>query len=169
VRIGARLLRFFLQELGLDPWIKLTGSKGVHLTVPLKPEYDYAIIKDFSSKVATFISGKLPELFTIELRKSKRHGRIFVDYLRNQFGHTAAAPYSVRALPAAPIAVPILWEEIDDESVNPQSFTISNIHERIKQKGDLWKAIYEQPQSLKIPMVKLSQILEKQRAQRLSA
>jgi bifunctional non-homologous end joining protein LigD len=169
VRIGAKLLKYFLEELGLQPWLKFTGSKGVHITVPLEAEYDYAAIKAFSGSVATFMASKLPELFTIELRKSKRHGRIFVDYLRNQFGHTAAAPYSVRALQGAPVAAPITWDELDDKRMNPQSFNIRNIRQRLEEKGDLWKGIYKQAQSLKAPMKNMEEILERQRFRRLSA
>jgi bifunctional non-homologous end joining protein LigD len=158
IRIGARLLRYFLEELGVSPSIKLSGSKGVHLTVAVKPELGYTEIKRFSFGVAEFMSQQLPGLFTTELRKSRREGRIFIDWLRNQYGHTAAAPYSVRALPYAPVAAPVTWEELDNTEIHSQSFNIRNISDRIKSKGDIWKGFYEQAQSLKEPLKHLEEL-----------
>lgn len=159
VRTGAKLLKYMLEELGLEVWLKSSGSRGLHLTVPIKPEFTYDEVKKFTRDVSEYMARKIPQLFTTEIRKNKRDGKIFIDFLRNGYGHTAVAPYSVRAIEHAPVAAPITWDELDEKDFHPQYFTIKNMPARLKKKGDIWEGFYKKAKSLKGPMKKMNAIL----------
>jgi bifunctional non-homologous end joining protein LigD len=104
--------RDLLAEIGLVTFPMVTGGKGVHVIAPLTPEAEWPAVKDFAHRFAQAVAATHPDRFTAVLSKAKRNGRIFVDYLRNQRGATAVMPYSVRARPGAPVAVPLTWQEL---------------------------------------------------------
>lgn len=112
VREAAVEFRDLLHQLGLETFPMVTGGKGVHVIAPLTPEAEWPQVKDFAHRFAKAAALAQPNRFTAELSKARRRGRIFVDYLRNQRGATAVMPYSVRARPGAPVAVPITWNEL---------------------------------------------------------
>ena len=114
VRKAAKDLRRYLADIGLITFPMLTGGKGVHVIVPLRPKADWNQVKDFAHRFAVALATAEPERFTANLAKSSRKGRIFLDYLRNQRGSTAVLPYSARARESAPVAAPIHWEELDE-------------------------------------------------------
>jgi bifunctional non-homologous end joining protein LigD len=103
-----------LAQMGLTTFPMVTGGKGVHVIAPLTPSAEWPQIKDFAHRFAMALAQAEPDRFTAALAKSKRTGRIFIDYLRNQRGATAVMPYSARSRPFAPIAVPLTWEELRD-------------------------------------------------------
>ena len=109
---AARDIRARLADLGLVSFAMLSGGKGVHVMVPLRPGHDWETHKDFASRFAQALSTAEPERFTATMSKAKRKSRIFIDWLRNQRGSTAILPYSARARPGAPVAVPIDWSEL---------------------------------------------------------
>jgi bifunctional non-homologous end joining protein LigD len=164
VRTGAKLLRYMLEELGMKVWLKTSGSKGLHLTVPIKPEFTYTEVKQFTRSVSEYMAAKIPQLFTTEIRKNKREGKILIDFLRNGYGHTAVVAYSVRPIENAPVAAPITWEELDKKDFHPQYFNIRNMPARFKKIGDLWEGFYSQAKSLKAPMKKMDAILSGSRS-----
>ena len=139
VRDGARTLREMLQELGLVPFVKTTGSRGLHVVVPLDQSTDFDKVRDFARGVADALGRREPERFTTEVRKEKRAGRLFVDYLRNAYGQTAVAPYSVRAKPGATVATPLEWDELGRGDLDSKRYTIKNIFRRLAQKDDPWQ------------------------------
>jgi bifunctional non-homologous end joining protein LigD len=106
--------RELLTQIGLETFPMVTGGKGVHVIAPLTPRADWPAVKDFAHRFAQAVAATHPDRFTAALAKAKRNGRIFVDYLRNQRGATAVTPYSVRARPGAPVAVPLTWEGLRD-------------------------------------------------------
>jgi bifunctional non-homologous end joining protein LigD len=114
VRRAAGDIRRHLSDIGLVSFAMLSGGKGVHVIVPLTPRHDWDTHKDFSSRFAQALAGAEPDRFVATMSKAKRKGRIFIDYLRNQRGSTAVAPFSARARPGAPVAVPIAWDELPD-------------------------------------------------------
>jgi bifunctional non-homologous end joining protein LigD len=114
VKRAATDLRRILADLGLQTFPMLTGGKGLHVVVPLRPEAEWPAIKDFAQRFAVALATAEPERFTANLAKVKRKGRIFIDYLRNQRGATAIMPYSARAREGAPVAAPINWDELDE-------------------------------------------------------
>jgi bifunctional non-homologous end joining protein LigD len=103
-----------LAQMGLTTFPMVTGGKGVHVIAPLTPSAEWPQVKDFAHRFAMALAQAEPARFTAALAKAKRTGRIFIDYLRNQRGATAVMPYSARARPFAPVAVPLTWEELRD-------------------------------------------------------
>jgi bifunctional non-homologous end joining protein LigD len=148
VRAVAFLARDLLEEVGLHPRVMTTGSRGVHLVVPIIPSLEFGRVRTFAESVAGILAERHPDLITDEIRKEKRGERVFIDALRNAYGATAVPPYAVRARPGAPVATPITWEELEDTGIHSRSFTIRNIFDRLGRKGDLWKGFHEQGQSL---------------------
>lgn len=113
VRDAARLLRDRLADIGLGSHAMLTGGKGIHVIVPIAPEARWPAVRDFAHGFADAAADAMPDRFTTQLRKVRRTGRIFIDWLRNQRGATAIMPYSVRAHPHAPVATPVAWDALD--------------------------------------------------------
>ncbi|HSW75434.1 MAG TPA: non-homologous end-joining DNA ligase [Candidatus Saccharimonadales bacterium] len=148
LRIGAKLLKKMLEDRGLVPFLMTTGSHGYHITVPIKPEHSFAKIRTFAKQMAQDLVNTHPDLFTITLTKSKRGKKVFVDYLRNSFGATAVAPYSVRAIEKAPVATPIHWDELS--KTTPQKYNIKNIFKRLATKGDAWKDFHKKRKHLEL-------------------
>lgn len=122
-RQAAWSVREVLSELGLSAYVMTTGSRGLHVHSPLRPEVDDADVRKLAKAVADRVAARAPAEWTTRVRKAARHGRMFVDYLRNGKGQLAVAPYSVRARPGAPVAAPITWEQLDDLR-SSQDFTI---------------------------------------------
>jgi len=114
VRQAAYDIRDHLGDIGLVSFAMLSGGKGVHVVVPLTPGHDWDTHKDFASRFAQALSTNEPDRFVATMSKAKRKNRIFIDWLRNQRGSTAILPYSARARPGAPVAVPIDWDELAD-------------------------------------------------------
>ena len=144
VRKTAFALKDILDERDLPSFLKTTGSRGVHIHIPIKPEKKFDEVKKAVRKLAETLHDTCPDLTTLESRKKKRGDKVFIDYLRNDYGMTAIAPYSLRALKGAPIATPIDWEELKDRELGPQSYTLENIFRRLPQKADPWKKFYSQ-------------------------
>lgn len=112
VREAAVDLRDVLARCGLPAWPLVTGGKGIHVVVELRRTVDWSTVKRFAQTLATHLAESRPERFVAQMSKAKREGRIFIDWLRNERGATAIAPFSVRARPGAPVAVPVGWDEL---------------------------------------------------------
>jgi bifunctional non-homologous end joining protein LigD len=138
---AARIIVALLKELGLPQFAMTSGSRGYHLVVPLQRRADYDVVRPFSHDVARLAAERDPQLFTIEQRKAKRDGRILIDYMRNGYGHTSVAPYSVRARPDAPVATPLHLEELSDSDTRPTRHTLNTVPRRLEQDGDPWREI----------------------------
>jgi bifunctional non-homologous end joining protein LigD len=123
VSAGAHAVRALLEELGLKSWLKTTGGKGLHVTVPIVPEQGWDEVKAFCQHVAQELTRREPERYVATMSKAKRHGKIFVDYLRNGRGATFIAPYSPRAREGAGVAMPLEWAALTAK-FKPQSFTM---------------------------------------------
>ena len=113
VKKGAERLRALLADLGLVTFPLLSGGKGVHVVAPLDQSADWPAVKSFAERFSRAIAEAEPELFTANIRKNQRKGRIFLDWLRNQRGATAIMPFSARAREGAPVSAPIAWDELD--------------------------------------------------------
>ncbi len=107
VREACELVRALLRELELTGFPKTTGGKGMHIVVPLERRYGWEELKAFSRAIALHLATSLPTLFTANMAKSRRRGRIFIDYLRNGEAATAVAAYSARARPGLPVSTPV--------------------------------------------------------------
>lgn len=141
VKYGARTLRELLSELGLAPFVMTTGSRGLHVTVPLERRQDFDTARRFARAIAELLSRREPDRFTVAQRKAKRGNRLYLDVMRNAYGQHGVAPYAVRARPKAPVATPLDWDELDQLGQGPRSFTIRNVLDRIERRGDPWATI----------------------------
>ncbi|MBB4930981.1 bifunctional non-homologous end joining protein LigD [Lipingzhangella halophila] len=113
VRWAALAVREVLDEIRLASYVMTTGSRGLHVVVPIRVELDFDGVRELARNVADRTAERYPERLTTEVRKEKRGGRLFVDILRNAYGQHAVAPFAVRPLPGAPVAMPVRWEELE--------------------------------------------------------
>ncbi len=132
VALAAFDMRRRLNDLGLQSFLKTTGGKGLHVVVPIERRLEWDELKEFTKLVVEQMERDEPALYTSNMAKKARKGKIFVDYLRNGRNATFIAPYSPRARPGAPVAVPITWEELA-HGVDPASFTMQTVPRRLAQ------------------------------------
>jgi bifunctional non-homologous end joining protein LigD len=149
VRQAAREVKALFEELGLAPFVKLTGSKGVHVAVPLDGEADFDTVRSFAREAMELLAERHPDSLTTEQRKDQRRGRLFLDVGRNAYGQTAVAPYSVRPRPGAPVSAPIEWEELG--RFGPRHVTVGSVFRRLAQRDDPWKGLRRRAHSLRGP------------------
>lgn len=158
VREGARDLRPLLAEVGLVPFVMTTGGKGLHVVVPLEPEADFDVVRLFARALAELLVRREPQKYTLEMRKSNRKGRLFLDYLRNSFAQNSVTPYAVRAKPGAPVATPLEWEELGDGNLDSQRYNMKNIFRRLGQKSDAWQGMREKARPLASARARLAEL-----------
>ena len=150
----ARELRERLRQLGLTAFPRTTGGKGLHLVVPLRPEADWHQAKEFARAVVERHAHDEPRLLTTHMAMAKRHGRIFLDYLRNARGSTAIASYSPRARPRAPVAVPLRWDELSP-ALRSDHYTVETLPRRLGAlKADPWDGFFEAAVPLEAEVLK---------------
>lgn len=139
VRWTALELKKLLQEIGMPTFVMTTGSRGLHVVVPLKRVATFDVVREYARSIATLLVDRYPKKLTINARKESRGRRLLIDCMRNSYGATAVAPYAVRAIEKAPVATPIFWEEL--ARITPQRFTIKTIFKRLLQKEDPWQTL----------------------------
>ena len=142
VRAVAQRAREVLATFEMESIPVATGSKGYHLWVPLDGQADFAATGRAAQALAGIIALAVPDQATLEFLKVERKGRVFVDWLRNSPGSTVAAPFSLRPRPAASLAMPITWEELD--TTVPDAFTLANVDERLGSLPE-WPAAQSLP------------------------
>jgi bifunctional non-homologous end joining protein LigD len=147
VKRAARDARALLEEIGLTSFVQTTGSRGLHVWVPLDRSATFDEVREIASQLAEALAARRPNERTTEQRKAKRGDRVFIDVARNAYGQTVVAPYSVRARPEASVATPLAWEELNSQP-GPRRFTVRNLFRRLAQKPDSWASIQESAQSL---------------------
>lgn len=156
----ALAVKHALDKLGLASYAKTSGATGIHVFVPIKPEVRYEQAAGFAERVAIFVAREHSDIATLERSKrTRKAGRVYVDYLQNARGKSIAAPYAVRARPGATVSAPLDWSEVKRKPV-PQDFTLQNMPQRLKKKGDLFKGALYEKQSLDEAFVKLEALLE---------
>jgi bifunctional non-homologous end joining protein LigD len=133
----ARWIHDELQTLGATGAPKTSGSRGIHIYIPLPPGTPYAAGLIFCQIVATLVAKKHPKVATIERAVAARGRRVYVDYLQNIMGKTLASTYSARASDYAGVSTPLTWREIDG-SLDPRDFTIETVPGRLERAGDIW-------------------------------
>ncbi len=137
---GAGIIRdFFRDRMDTEVFFKLTGSRGIHVVVPLRRDADFDLTRKLARSVAEQIAGEHDDMLTVEPRKNKRRGRLFLDYLRNGYAQTTILPYSIRPLKGAPVAMPVEWDEIRDGTMKPDHFSMKTALARIREGKDPWK------------------------------
>jgi len=158
---GARVLKELFDELDLKAFLKTTGSRGLHVLVPLDRRANFDKVREFAQDTAKLLAQRHSDKLTIEARKAKRRGRLLIDTARNAYAQTAVAPYAVRAKPGAPVATPLDWDELANKKLNSQSYNVRNIFRRLGRKTDPWKDLPRLGRSLKEARRRLDAILEK--------
>src|SRR5690606_1219975 len=137
--IALKTRNLFEKTLELPTYVMTSGSRGLHVVVPLKRTRNFDKVREFAQLVANHLEKENPELVTTAARKNKREGKIYLDVGRNAFGQTAVAPYAVRPIEGAPVATPLEWDELNESSLNSQSWNIKTIFNRLKKNGDPWE------------------------------
>jgi bifunctional non-homologous end joining protein LigD len=146
--------RQLLDSLGLVGYLKTTGGKGLHVVVPIAPTHDWDTVRAFAKAMADLMVATFPDRYVATLTKSKRSGKILVDYLRNAENATAVAPYSLRAKANAPVSMPIAWDELG-EDVRFDHFNVRTAQERIgRKRKDPWAGFFELEQAITPAMLR---------------
>jgi bifunctional non-homologous end joining protein LigD len=145
---AARAVRNRLKTLGLVSFVKTTGGKGLHVVVPIEPNVEWPDAKNFAKSFSEAMAADEPDRYLTRIAKAERVGRIFIDYLRNDPTSTAVGPFSTRARPGAPVALPVPWRAVDD-ALNPGSFTVETVPSLLeRRRQDPWRDMLEVRQSL---------------------
>ena len=141
VRETALVVREALDTLKMPSLVKTTGSKGLHVYVPIVRGPDQKQVWTFAKALAQELASRNPALMTAEYRVAKRpHGRVLVDYNQNAWGSTLASIYSVRPRPEATVSTPVTWKEVE-RGIRIEDFTVRNVPARVAKLGDLWKPL----------------------------
>ncbi|MGO9383272.1 MAG: non-homologous end-joining DNA ligase [Mycobacterium sp.] len=158
VRATARAVAGVLDELGLARYVQTTGSRGLHVVVPLRADTDFDTAREFARDVAEVVVADDAAHRTVEARKDKRGDRVYLDIMRNAYAQTAIAPYSVRALGGAPVATPLEWDELDVRDLRADRFTIRDLPKRLAGQRDPWADMYRHARSLTRPAQRLAKL-----------
>jgi bifunctional non-homologous end joining protein LigD len=163
--------REVLARLGLDSYPKTSGSRGIHVYVPVEPRYDYESIAELAAQVAGVVAREQSAVATVERSKRKRgEGMIYVDHMQNARGKSVVAPYSVRPKPGATVSAPLEWREVERRKIKTSDFHIGNMLRRLERKGDLFNAVLKKGQTLEGVFERARELFEegskKKRAQR---
>jgi bifunctional non-homologous end joining protein LigD len=141
IRAGALELGEVLRELGLEPFAMTSGSRGLHVVAPLRRGAHADEARATAGTIAERLAERRPDELTTAWRKEKRGGRVLVDVARNTYAQTTVAPYAVRAIPGAPVATPLAWEELEAPDLHARSWTLATVPERLERAGDPWAEI----------------------------
>lgn len=146
VREAARLVGELLDELRLPSGLMTTGSRGLHVVVPLTGRQDVDEVREFARDAAEVLAAAHPDRLTTAARKKDRGDRLYLDIQRNAYAQTAVAPFTVRALPGAPVATPISWGELDDPALHARRWTIADAVEQARTRP--WAGIMNRARAL---------------------
>ena len=136
-----------LKTLNLESWVKTTGGKGLHVVIPVAPDQQWPVVKEWAHRFVLGMERDNPRLYLTKMTKAARLGKIYLDYLRNERGATAVAAYSPRARKGAPVSVPLAWKEL--ASARPD-FRVSNFSDwSHRLKKDVWSALLKSTQPLR--------------------
>ena len=141
IRLAALALGELLRELRLAPHAMTTGSRGLHVVVPVRRTRPSDEVRETARVIGAELAARRPHALTTEWRKDQRDGRILVDTARNTYAQTVVAPYAPRALPGAPVATPLAWEELEDPGLHPRRWALAGFGERLAARGDPWSAM----------------------------
>lgn len=147
---GCLEMKKILDLLKLKSFVKVTGGKGVHIHVPIEPLYSWDQVKSFSKALAEELVSRQPKLFTSNMSKQKRKGKIFIDYFRNTYGATSVAPYSLRAKKISAVALPLEWNELS-KLHSADQFTLKKALQKMStRKSDPWSKFKRIKQKIKL-------------------
>lgn len=140
VIVAAQTTKKVLDELKVVSYPKTSGSKGIHIYIPLAAKYTYEQSKEFARVIAQLVNERLPDFTSIERIVKARKGKMYIDFLQNRPQATIAAPYSLRPKPEATVSMPLYWEEVK-KGLKLSDFTIFNAMDRLRVEGDIFKPV----------------------------
>jgi DNA ligase D len=146
IRAAAKLVKAYLDELGLTVFPKTTGNRGLHLFVRLEPNWDGYEVRRAAVALARELERRHPDALTAAWWKEERGSRVFIDFNQNAPHKTVFGAWSARARVGAQVSAPFRWEEIDE--VDPEVLTIDTVPGRLAADGDPWAEMYDHPNSL---------------------
>ena len=147
VRNAALLVRDLLERYRIRSWVKTSGGRGLHVMVPLAPQYTFDQVRTAAETITRLARSREPSLFTFDMRRARRRGKILIDVHRNHRGATMVSPFSVREYSPASVSAPLEWNELE-RAMYPEDFHVRNLHDRLQQRGDPLKNYLASPQSL---------------------
>ncbi|GAA4334185.1 DNA ligase D [Flaviaesturariibacter amylovorans] len=136
----AQVVRQVVESIGATCCVKTSGSTGIHIYIPLGGKYSFEQSRQLAELIVAMVHAELPGTTSLERSPSKRKNRIYLDFLQNSETQTAAAPYSLRPKPGAPVSTPLHWDEVK-RGLTPQTWHMNNILERVQSEGDLFKPV----------------------------
>jgi bifunctional non-homologous end joining protein LigD len=139
VKASAQSVRKLLEQFQLPAYVKTSGSRGLHVVVPLRRDSDFDSVRAFARRIAEIAVEQDPRHRTLEARKNQRRGRVYVDINRNAYAQTVAPAYAVRARPGAPVSAPLDWHELQKRDLRPDGVTIRTVFARLEKVDDPWK------------------------------
>jgi bifunctional non-homologous end joining protein LigD len=145
VRRSALEMTALMREVGLEPLVMTTGSRGYHVAAALQRRAEHEEVIAFARDLAGVAAARDPDRLTTEARKAKRGARIYLDVMRNAYAHTSVAPYAVRPRPGAPVAMPLHLSELEDRAMRSDRFTLRDAVRRVERDGDAWAGATPQP------------------------
>lgn len=148
VRSTARAFKKLLDDLELPACLKTTGSRGLHVVVPLQRREGFDSVRAFARELARIVVSQAPEQRTLETLKANRGNRVFIDTNRNAYAQLVAPAYAVRARPGAPVSVPLDWNELRKKNLRSDGVTIRTIFDRLDKVGDPWAGFWRSGVSL---------------------
>jgi bifunctional non-homologous end joining protein LigD len=157
VRSTARDFKQLLDDIELPAFLKTTGSRGLHIVVPLQRKEGFDSVRDFARELARIVVSQAPKDRTLEQLKAHRGKRVFIDTNRNAYAQLVAPAYAVRARPGAPVSVPLEWSELRKKSPRSDSVTIRTVFDRLEKGGDPWAEFWRSGVSLAKARRKLRQ------------
>jgi bifunctional non-homologous end joining protein LigD len=146
----AMVVKEVTDEIGLKAFPKTSGSSGIHVYVPLKPINEYEKVAEFAKLLAGEVARRAPKIATVERSIAKRKtNQVYVDWMQNARGKSLAAAFTARAKPKATVSMPLTWQQIES-GVKITDFTIRNVADLVKKKGDPWATFFKERQVLKL-------------------
>ncbi|HZJ37196.1 MAG TPA: non-homologous end-joining DNA ligase [Gillisia sp.] len=158
--VAEKLKKFLEKDLDLPVYLMTTGSRGLHVVVPLERSSNFDEVRDFAQSSAKHLEAENPEEITTATQINKRGNKLYIDTARNGFGQTSVTPYAIRPIEGAPVATPIEWEELGNSSLTSQTYSVKNIFLRLGQKSDPWKDINRHSVSITSARKKLNEIMK---------
>jgi bifunctional non-homologous end joining protein LigD len=149
VKATAQALRKILQQKRLPVYAKTSGSRGLHVVVPLRRDAAFDSVRAFARQIAEIAVEEDPKHRTLEARKNERRGRVYIDTNRNAYAQTVAPAFAVRPRPGAPVSVPLDWHELQKKDRRPDDVTIKTVFARLEKAEDPWKDFWHSAVSLK--------------------
>jgi bifunctional non-homologous end joining protein LigD len=143
VRSTAHAFKQLLDEVGLPAFLKTTGSRGLHIVVPLQRRETYDTVRDFARELAAVVAGQAPKERTLEQLKAQRGTRVFIDTNRNGYAQLVAPAFAVRARKGAPVSLPVSWAELSKKRLRPNGATLRNVFEALEGAPDPWADFWQ--------------------------